>query len=385
MRTYKLTNTHVRVLRFIVKGLSEKLIAIELGISKTAVQGHIKRLVKNGYLNKEKRREYHLVRSYILTEKAHEVLSMATVQNGEFEKVAHSETPQNKRSSHLVREDTKKGVALSGNNEVLRMHRIQVKYYLREHLTPKEPGLLIRYTDIPFVERQGFRNHNDILIANFQDLSIILSPRSVIISGITVSMPLNSPKTTYDMLETALLMKIQPGIEDLEFKIMKKYPRFRILRNARGFMAGEIIQNEIAVEHDAIAENVSISGNNIMIRDKEDLKARVISDKSKGFPELEFVHNRHSIEDAQTYKEFRNNFDSKEEYENFLNDLVTQKWNYREERKARIETQELLTKFMKASTELMQDFMKKATEQDMVTVKMIQLLTAKVEEIGGRM
>lgn len=34
MRTYKLTNTHVRVLRFIVKGLSEKLIGIELGISK---------------------------------------------------------------------------------------------------------------------------------------------------------------------------------------------------------------------------------------------------------------------------------------------------------------------------------------------------------------
>ena len=107
MRTYKLTNTHVRVLRFIVKGLSEKLIAIELGISKTAVQGHIKRLVRNGYLNKEKRREYHLVRSYILTEKAHDVLSMATVQNGEFEKVAHSKNPQNKLSSHLVREDTK--------------------------------------------------------------------------------------------------------------------------------------------------------------------------------------------------------------------------------------------------------------------------------------
>ena len=179
-------------------------------------------------------------------------------QISRFEKVAYSETPHNELSSHLVREDTKKGVALSGNNEILRMHRMQVKYYLREHLTPKEPGLLIRYTDIPFVERQGFRNHNDILIANFQDLSIILSPRSVIISGITVSMPLNSPKTTYDMLETALLMKIQPGIEDLEFKIMKRYPRFRILRNARGFMAGEIIQNEIAVEHDAIAENVKI-------------------------------------------------------------------------------------------------------------------------------
>ena len=52
MRTYNLTNTHVRVLRYMVKGLSEKLIAIELGISKTAVQGHIKRLVKNGYLRK---------------------------------------------------------------------------------------------------------------------------------------------------------------------------------------------------------------------------------------------------------------------------------------------------------------------------------------------
>jgi hypothetical protein len=300
-----------------------------------------------------------------------------------FEKVAHSETPQNKRSSHLVREDTISGAETTGDNQILRMHRIQVKYYLREHLTPKEPGLLIRYTDIPFVERQGFKNHNDILIANFQDLSIILSPRSVIVSGITVSMPLNSPKTTYDMLETALLMKIQPGIEDLEFKIMKRYPRFRILRNARGFMAGEIVQNEIAVEHDAIAERVEISGNNIMIRDKEDLKARVISDKSKGYPELEFVHNQHSIEDAQTYKEFRNNFDSKGEYENFLNDLVTRKWDYREEQKARIESHELLTKFMKATTELMQDFMKKATEQDMVTVKMIQLLATKVEEIGG--
>ena len=218
MRTYNLTNTHVRVHRYMVKGLSEKLIAIELGISKTAVQGHIKRLVKNGYLRKEERRPYRLVRSYNLTEKAHEVLSMATVQNGAFEKVAHSETSQNKLSSHLVREDTKRGANLSGNNEVLRMHRIQVKYYLREHLTPKEPGLLIRYTDIPFVERQGFRNHNDILIADFQDLSIILSPRSVIVSGIKVSMPLNSPKTTYDMLETALLMKIQHGIEDLGFK-----------------------------------------------------------------------------------------------------------------------------------------------------------------------
>jgi predicted transcriptional regulator len=32
--------------------LSEKLIAIELGIGKTVVYGHIKRLVKNGYLRK---------------------------------------------------------------------------------------------------------------------------------------------------------------------------------------------------------------------------------------------------------------------------------------------------------------------------------------------
>ena len=52
MRTYKLTNTHFRVLRYLVKWLSEKLIAIELGIGKTVVYGHIKRLVKNGYLRK---------------------------------------------------------------------------------------------------------------------------------------------------------------------------------------------------------------------------------------------------------------------------------------------------------------------------------------------
>jgi DNA-binding MarR family transcriptional regulator len=377
MRTFTLSNTHVKVLRYVLKGLSEKLIAIELGISKTAVQGHIKRLSKNGYLRREERRVYQSMRGYVLTEKAHEVLSMAIAQNTASQKVAHSETPQNKLSSHLVPE--------GGNNEVLRMHRIQVKYYLREHLTPKEPGLLIRLTDIPFVERQGFKHHNDILIADFQDLSIILSPRSVIVSGITVSMPIDSPKTTYDMLETALLRKIQPGIEDLELKIMKRYPRFRILRDGRGFLTGEILQNEIAVEHDAIAERVSIQRNNIMIRDKEDLKARVISDKSKGYPELEFVHNRHSVEDAQTYKEFRNNFDSKAEYEDFLNDMVTHKWNYKEEQKARIETQELLQRFIQSSTEIMQDFMKKATEQDMVTVKMIQLLTAKIEEIGGRL
>jgi len=280
--------TRVNVLSCLSEGWGIRKTARYLGISPPGVLKQVRILEKKGYVSR-------LFRSsqvqYSILPLGLEILSH----------VKERLTPP-------------EGSALTGGSKRLtppeekmqiRVHRLQVKYDLVEPM--KDPAI-IHFSDHP--SKIVPLEHWSKNIIEFEDYSIIISTRSMIITGIQRELDIEeSVESQY----ATLLEKISPIAEEAEARIRRVNSHFRLKRLDRGILSGKILSTELAYEHHPIGERTGP----MVILDHEDQKPRIIVDKSKGFPELETVHKLHAVDDMEL---LRRNTETLIRYD--LNDVV---------------------------------------------------------------
>ena len=169
----------------------------------------------------------------------------------------------------------------------IRLHRLQIKYDI---LNPISDPSVIQFSDYPseFVKLKNWTKN----IISFQDFTVILSTKSIIITGLQLESDIFQD---VEMTEANILASIQPLVLGLEEKIHRFNPHFKLQRLANNVLSGHIISREWAYEHHPIAEAIK----HMEIRDPDDNKPRVIVDQSHGFPELETVHKDFSTQDME--------------------------------------------------------------------------------------
>ena len=132
-------------------------------------------------------------------------------------------------------------------------------------------------------------------IIEFEDFTAIISTKSLIISGVQRYIKISE---NLESKEASILSAIVPLAEQIEEKVRRSQPKFKLKRLAQGVLQGRILSREYAYEHHPIAEKVK----KMEIKDPEDGKPRIIVDQSKGFPELETVHKEYAAEDMNKIK-----------------------------------------------------------------------------------
>ena len=110
----------------------------------------------------------------------------------------------------------------------IRLHRLQVKYDL---VSPVKDPRVISFRDhpskiVPMGPKGSVRWNKNII--HFEDFTCIISTRSVIIAGIQRYLTMNE---NIESQEAAVLSEISPFVEQVEEKIRRLEPSFRILRN----------------------------------------------------------------------------------------------------------------------------------------------------------
>ena len=168
----------------------------------------------------------------------------------------------------------------------IRLHRLQIKFDLSR---PLEDPTTIVFRDHP--SKIVPLEHWSKNIIQFEDFTAILSTKSLIITGVQRYL---KAAENVESQEADIMSEIMPFAEQVEEKIRRISPSFKLKRLDRGVLSGKIISRELAYEHHPIAEKVKS-----MRIDAEDGKPRIIVDQSKGFPELETVHVQTATEDME--------------------------------------------------------------------------------------
>ena len=158
----------------------------------------------------------------------------------------------------------------------IRLHRLQIKYDLVNKINPA----IIYFNDFPskIIDMNNWNKN----IISFEDFTVILSNKSMIITGIQRNI---KSEGKLESIIADILSSISPLALQIEEKIRKKEKKFKLKRIDNGILSGHIINIELAYEHHVIAEMASKNNYNINVDNNG--KVEIWSDKSKGFPELE--------------------------------------------------------------------------------------------------
>ena len=275
------------ILSYMSESKSLRFTAGKIGITPMAVLKNVRKMVRIGFLTR-------VVRSsgviYSPTLAGSELLSQGVYQGY---------TPPEK--------------TLTGGSEgytprekipdQIRLHRLQIKFDL---VNPIKDPSIISFKDHP--SKIVPLTHWLKNIIEFEDFTAIISTKSLIISGIQRYIKITEE---LESVEASILSAVMPLAEQIEEKIRRHQHQFKLKRLDRGILSGKILSREYAYEHHPIAERVK----KMEIKDPEDGKPRIIVDQSKGFPELETVHNLHATEDMDKIRkntQFLAEYDLKE-------------------------------------------------------------------------
>ena len=265
MKTFRVCLTHQMILDSLSNQESIRKIARSLSKSPSTIYRDIKKLEQYGYITRALRSTQSF---YNINPSGMEILKR--YWNGE----------QKTLTGYLIDATPREKLQI-------RLHRLQIKYHL---LNPISDPSVIQFSDYPseFVKMNNWTKN----IISFQDFTVILSTRSIIITGLQLESDILED---VEMTEANILASIQPIVQSIEEKIHRFNPHFKLKRLANNVLSGHIISREWAYEHHPIAESVG----HMEIRDPDDNKPRVIVDQSKGFPELETVHKDYSTQDME--------------------------------------------------------------------------------------
>ena len=264
MRPFKLNPRHEIILEGLSKGKSIRKIAVSLELNPSTILRDIGQMEKRGYVTKQVRSSQVL---YSITPKGMELMQ------------------------HPVRNSLTGGSinATPPEKIKIRLHRLQIKFDL---VNKVEDPTVIQFKDFP--SKVVPLEHWSKNIIQFEDFTAILTTRSLIIAGVQRYLKAAEGVETQ---EADVMSEIMPFAEQVEARIRRIQPSFRLKRLDRGVLSGKVISREFAFEHDPIAEQVKH-----MRIDNDKGKPRIIVDQSKGFPEMEMVDNETSDTDAEQYR-----------------------------------------------------------------------------------
>ncbi len=262
LRSWKVSPIHTSIITYISSGRSLRKIAKLLDRNHSTVIRHLNQLEKRGYVSRQ-------VRS---------------------NQVIYSILPAGMELMHHPVSET-----ITGGSKVapprdemntIRLHRLQIKFDLVNYV---EDPTIIKFTDYP--SKVVHLEHWSKNIIQFENFTAIVSTRSLIIAGVQRYLKASED---VELQQVSVMKEILPFAEQVEEKIRKSLPYFRLKRLDRGVLSGKILSREFAYEHHPIAEKAGH-----MRIDNGKGKPRIIVDSSKGFPELEAVDRDTSAEDME--------------------------------------------------------------------------------------
>jgi len=274
VRTFKLTDRHLKILNLLSVGTKPTKIAKRLNCDIANVYRHIKRLEREGYLKKE--RVTRNFSNYYLTPKGHTELSSGSSKG-------HTETSK----SHT---ETIKPKPLRRN---IRGHKLAFRIPIRE--APRD-WYLNHVNKI--IKRYNFKIGKDYNVRKLrnwdqyifyrEETAIRTTPSSIIIDlpPIYESNPADIIKRAYELLDdvipfTESLLRIK-----LERRMMRR------------------ITQEYAIENCEFADFFLAHGLKPVWYDDHTGEKRMWVDTSKGVPELEAGHTKHAEDDIQRVYDF---------------------------------------------------------------------------------
>ena len=265
MRTWKISPVHMSILSLLSEGQSIRKIAVRLDLNHSTVLRHVRKLEEKGYISRQ-------VRS---------------------SQVLYSILPLGLSIMHHPVRDPLTGSSKDApppEDMKIRLHRLQIKFDL---VTPVEDPTLIRFNDFP--SKIVPLEHWSKNIIQFEDFTAIISTRSLIITGVQRYL---EAADNIEAQEADALSAVIPFAEQVEARVRKIHPKFRLKRIDRGVLSGKILSREFAYEHHPIAEKIKR-----MRIDGPEGKPRIIVDQSKGFPELETVDRNTASEDMEKLRQ----------------------------------------------------------------------------------
>lgn len=264
MRPFKPSPRHEVIIDGLSKGQSIRKIAASLELNPSTVLRDVAQLVKRAYISR-------------------------TVRSSQ---VLYSILP---RGMELMQHPLRNSLTGGSINATppekikIRLHRLQIKFDL---VNSFPDPTVISFKDFP--SKIVPLEHWSKNIIQFEDFTAIISTRSLIITGIQRYLKASED---IESQEADVMSEIMPFADQVEARIRKLHPSFRLKRLDRGVLSGKVLSREFAFEHDPIAERVKH-----MRIDNQKGKPRIIVDASKGFPELETVDEETSAQDAEQYR-----------------------------------------------------------------------------------
>ena len=263
MRPFAPSIRHTVIIEGLSKGQSVRKIAASLNLNPSTVLRDIGQMEKRGYVARQVRSNQVLYSILPLGQELMQHPVKTSLTGGSI-----NATPPEKLEYKI------------------RLHRLQIKFDL---VNPIQNPAVIKFHDHPskIVPLEHWQKN----IIQFEDFTAILSTRSLIIAGVQRYL---KAAENVEAQESDVLSEIIPFAEQVEEKIRKIHPSFRLKRLDRGVLSGKIISREIAFEDHHLAK---VTGP--MRIDAPDGKPRIIVDKSNGPLELEFVHRDTAPQDSE--------------------------------------------------------------------------------------
>ena len=263
MRPFAPSIRHTVIIEELSKGQSVRKIAASLNLNPSTVLRDIGQMEKRGYVARQVRSNQVIYSILPLGQELMQHPVKTSLTGGSI-----NATPPEKREYKI------------------RLHRLQIKFDL---VNPIQNPAVIKFHDHPskIVPLEHWQKN----IIQFEDFTAILSTRSLIIAGVQRYL---KAAENVEAQESDVLSEIIPFAEQVEEKIRKIHPSFRLKRLDRGVLSGKIISREIAFEDHHLAK---VTGP--MRIDAPDGKPRIIVDKSNGPLELEFVHRDTAPQDSE--------------------------------------------------------------------------------------
>jgi DNA-binding Lrp family transcriptional regulator len=264
MRRYKINPQHVKLMRLLASGEhSQRDAARLLGVSKSAVNQMVKRLIDHGYLLKRRK---GIVVDFALKPLAIKALAEAGAQN------------------------------LNSAGLFYRIHNFWLTFPLKDPIAKNATQLLLS-RNVGYRSSRVLQNHTDTYLS-VEDTGAWLSSSSISIRIPDIdNIPLGAD------LKSVVLER-QEKVERLVVKL-EEMLGIRVKRISKGVLLATVSNLEVAIKNHPFAKAMNDKGprgKKPLVYEEGVLK--LIVDKSHGIDELESVHPGTALDDAQSIGDF---------------------------------------------------------------------------------
>ena len=272
-----MTDQHRQLLYLIQKCVRTPMLPKELGISRQLLNYRLRILEREGYITQELRDfETH----YLLTSKGNQaILSFAYAKPLlQAQGTIQAQPPQQKPPEPSQAEEP-----------TIRPHAFEVKFPLKKRLPKNYPAQVLQFENL-YDKPLSLQNQDGAYFKGefnglLTDTSLILYPIHEYEAPIREGFWLTMREPIANVFQAAAQLEQRLNIE--------------LRREARGFLAGEVVKHEIALKNHQIAKDARENDAKLYCYDPDTKELIIITDFSNGFPEWEAVHKKSAPYNAE--------------------------------------------------------------------------------------